>query len=66
MTFGEKLKAVRLEKGMTQQELAKLTDLAQATIADYERGKKYPHLNNLKELARRLHCSPDDLMSDKE
>jgi transcriptional regulator with XRE-family HTH domain len=33
---------------MTQKELAKAASLSQQTIADFERGARVPHPNNLK------------------
>jgi len=42
MTFGEKLKHYRLEKGLKQTELAKLAGLGLNTISNYELGKTRP------------------------
>lgn len=66
MTFGQKLKAMREEKGYTQAELARLVSLSAVTISQYEQGKKFPMVNNLKEICRKLNCLPEDLRSDKE
>ena len=66
MTFAQKLKAKREEKGYTQAELAKLVNLSAVAISQYEQGKKKPMVNNLKEICRKLNCMPDDLMSEKE
>lgn len=43
MTFGEKLRVLRMQKGMTQQQLAKAAGLGINTISNYEIGKTYPH-----------------------
>ena len=40
MRFGEKLRAMRKEKGLTQAELAKLAGVGLKTITNYE---KAPH-----------------------
>ncbi len=42
MTFGEKLRACRLRKKMTQQDLAKKAGLGLNTISNYEKGRTYP------------------------
>lgn len=42
MTFGEKLRTFRLQKKLTQQELAKKAGLGLNTISNYEVGKTYP------------------------
>lgn len=42
MRFGEKLRALRKEKGLTQAELAKQAGLGLKTITNYESGSTYP------------------------
>ena len=42
MTFGEKVRRLRKEKGWTQSELAKLSGLSLRTIISYEKGESYP------------------------
>ena len=42
MTFGEKVRRLRKEKGWTQAELAKLSGLSLRTIISYEKGESYP------------------------
>ena len=37
MTFGEKMKKVRKEKGLSQQELGKILGVKQQTVAQYEK-----------------------------
>ena len=43
MRFGEKLRKLRVERGMTQAELARQAGLGLRTIANYESGATYPH-----------------------
>ena len=42
MTFGEKIKDLRAQKGMSQPELGKRVNVSTRTIASYEAGKSYP------------------------
>lgn len=42
MTFGEKLRQCRIERGLTKTELAKRAGLGLNTITNYENGKTYP------------------------
>ncbi len=65
MTFAERLKALRAEKGYTQEELAKLINVSQPTYANYERGKIKPHVNTQIQLAKVLCISVNELMSDE-
>ena len=42
MAFAQNVKRLREEKGLTQQELANLIEVAQPTVAQYEKGMKVP------------------------
>lgn len=42
MTFGEKVKRLRTEKGLTQEALGKLMGISKRTIINYENGAVYP------------------------
>lgn len=72
MTFGEKLRKYRIEKGLTQAELAKVAGLGLKTITNYESGTTYPKnrevyktlANILGVDADHLHNENDDFMSD--
>ena len=57
--FGEKLRELRLERNLTQQELAEKVDLVKATISAYEQGTKYPSIEALIKL-----CTFFDVSSD--
>lgn len=50
----DRLKYLRLKRKLSQNELAKKSNLSQATIAQIENGKKDPSLTTLKALARAL------------
>lgn len=50
MTFAEKIKSLRKERGMTQMQLATATNISLAVIAGVESGRRTPS----KEMARRL------------
>lgn len=45
-------KAARALTGLTQRDLALEADIATPTIADFERGARRPHANNLKSIRR--------------
>lgn len=42
MTFGDKLKALRLRKKLTQKEVAKKLGVANTRISEWERGVRTP------------------------
>lgn len=57
--FGEKIRALRLEKGLTQTQLADKIGLVKGSISAYEQGKKYPSVEVLIKL-----CTVFDVSSD--
>lgn len=62
--IGNNVKAYRAKRGLTQEELALITELAKSTISDIERGSKNPSIRVAKKLAKALHCSMDELVKD--
>ena len=67
MLFGEKLKALRLEHGYTQEQLAQKVDVTKRTLINYEQGRCYPKQTEiLARLAQVLDVSVDYLMSDED
>lgn len=62
MNYAERLKALRLECGMTQTELAKKSNLATSCIAMIELGKREPSANTLICLSQALGVSADYLL----
>ena len=56
------LKAARVNKGLTQQEVAKAMKKSKNTIVNYESGKSVPDIETGKALANLYGCSVDDLI----
>lgn len=50
-SIGHKLRLLRKEKRMTQQELADALNIKRATISNYEIGRRSPHLSELRRIA---------------
>ena len=59
--FGQLLRRLRQERGLTQRELARRLGLSQATICSYEAGRKHPSLQRLSTLARALRVPEGEL-----
>ena len=66
MTFGEKLRKIRQDRGLTQAELAEMSNLSQPQICDYENGKSSAHPNNKIVLSMALGVKPSELNDDLE
>ena len=67
MTFGEKLRALRLSKKLTQAELAASLRVTSRTLINYELGKCMPKQTEvLARIATLFDVSVDYLMNDEE
>lgn len=62
VNFGSKVKELRLEKGLTQQQLANLLGVAVSAISSYESGSRYPSYEVLISISRIFHVSTDYLL----
>jgi transcriptional regulator with XRE-family HTH domain len=62
MSYLIRLKEHRQRRGLTQIELAKISEVGRATIADLEAGKRGAYRSTLKKLARALKVKPHELM----
>ena len=59
MTFGERVLALRTEKGMTQDELALAVGYkSRSTIAKIESGERDPHQSMIATIAKALDTTP--------
>lgn len=63
--FAERLKETRLEKRLSQSELAAMIGVSQANIARWERGVQDASAASIYELARQLGISADYLLGLK-
>ena len=62
MSFSEKLKETRLERNLTQEQLAKLIGIHPKTYKNYEAGKTIPRIPIIRKLCIALDTSSDDLL----
>ena len=63
--FGEKVKQVREEQGLTQQSLAERLYVTRQAVSRWECGARYPDLLTAKKLAMILGVSLDELLSQE-
>lgn len=61
MTIGEKIKAIRKQKGMTQAQLAESCGFATVTIRQYESGKREPRYSQVEKIASVLEVTATSL-----
>ena len=62
---GRKLKRLRRERTLSQQDLVGITGVAQATLSDLERGKRGARVSTLRKLAEALGVEPKELMKEE-
>lgn len=65
MPFSEKLSKMRNDKGLTQKQMAAMIGVGIAQIRRYEKGKSSPTLEVIKNIAKTLGISADELIFDK-
>ncbi|HFO1050614.1 helix-turn-helix domain-containing protein [Bacillus cereus group sp. MYBK111-1] len=64
-TLGEKIKALRKEKKLTQTELAG-PELTKSMLSQIENGKATPSMKTLQYIAEKLECEPSFLLEEDE
>lgn len=62
MSLGEKLKALRTAKKMSQKELAERIGIAKSVISFYESGDRFPSYDVLVKIARIFNVTTDYLL----
>ena len=64
--IGSKIKAARLEKKLTQEQVAELLGVSRQTISNWENEKSYPDIISVIELSSLYSISLDDLLKGDE
>lgn len=64
--FGERLRAVRKEKGISQDALSRLSDIDRSYIGRMDRGEVNITLDKLYSLAKALDCQPSELLPEMD
>ncbi len=64
--FSANLRRIREQKGMSQRQLAKLMNVSQPAVNDWENNKKYPCIDKIYDAARVLDVSVEDLVKYHE
>ncbi len=65
MAFKDTLKQLRTQKGLTQKQLAEITNLSQNAISMYESGRREPDMKTLSALAQALDTDMNHLLETK-
>jgi len=62
---GRKLRRLRRQKALSQQDVERMTGVAQATLSDLEGGKRGARASTLRKLAEALGVEPRELMKEE-
>lgn len=62
MAFHEKLKALRLKNGLTQDELGEKLYLSRTSISNYEIGKNEPNIETIIAISDLFNITTDELL----
>ena len=62
---GGKLRRLRRERALSQQDIERRTGISQATLSDLEQGKRGARASTLRKLAELLEVAPKDLMKEE-
>lgn len=66
MSFSQRLKELRKEKGLTQQGLADKLNKSKSTISSYESNRRTPDINVVRDIAEFFNVSADYLIGKSE
>lgn len=64
MEIGSKIKQARLEKKLTQENVANILNVSRSTISSWEVGRSYPDLDNLVSISDLYDVSLDNLLRE--
>ena len=66
MTFGEKLKKLRTQNNITQEELADKLYVTRTAVSKWENDRGFPGIDSLKQLSALFGVTIDELISDED
>ena len=66
MEFNEKLQKLRIQKGITQEELAENLYVSRTAISKWESGRGFPNIESVKAISKFFSISLDELLSGEE
>ncbi len=65
-SIGKTIKEKRIQKGLTQEELAEKMGVSPQAVSKWENDISYPDITILSSLARELGCTVDELLGNKK
>lgn len=66
LKIGYNVRTIRIQRGISQKELARRVGVSQAHISDIERGERKASISVLLKIMEALKCSPTDIMKERQ
>ena len=66
MTFGERLKQIRMDRNMSQEELATILETSKQVISRYENNQRSPKISIVEEYSKKLVVDINYLLGDEK
>ncbi len=66
MTFGERLKQIRMDRNMSQEELATILETSKQVISRYENNQRSPKISIVEEYSKKLGVDINYLLGDEK
>lgn len=66
MRFSEKIKKIRTDNGLSQEDLARKIYVSQTVVSKWEAGQEYPDIYSLQRIAELFNLTLDDLISEED
>ena len=66
MTFGDKLKKLRTDRKLTQEELAKILFVSRTAVSKWESERGFPNIESLRAISEYFSVTVDELLSGNE
>ena len=60
------IKEIRKARGLTQAQLAKMIDVSESMVSQYESGKKFPSFETLLKMGEAFDCPVSDILDDRK
>ena len=65
LKIGYNVRTIRIQRGISQKELARRVGVSQAHISDIERNKRRASISVLLKIMEALKCEPTDIMKER-
>lgn len=66
LKIGYNVRTIRIQRGISQKELARRVGVSQAHISDIERGERRASISVLLKIMEALKCEPTDIMKERQ